>query len=260
MATKKWKRFPYDSAAYCYAGNKLKNSWSRLHRGDCEPWPRSTAALVDAWRAFHVGDFGAAIEAGGKLGALGAVVANKACGVYATYVEPDEDRARDLLQSAVALGEHAAEELPNHANTHYTLAFVLGRLSQRISIVKALAEGHATRLRACLDRTLELEPKHADAHIALGLYHAEIIGKLGALAGGLTFGVSKDACLRHFDTALKLVPDSAIALVEYAHGLTLLDSKRHAAQANKLYTTASKLPPADAMEHLDILRARAQLQ
>lgn len=286
MAKSKWKKFPHAASDFRYPGAKLETIWSRLHQGDCEPWPtvaqldrlakqRATfgdqvqelggsgklqAALVDAWRAFHAGDFGAAIESGEQLGALGAVVANKACGVYATYLETDADRARELLQAAVVRGELGAQELPNYANTHYTLAFVLGRYSQRISIIKALSEGHATQVRKHLDRTLRLEPKHADAHIALGLYHAEIIDKVGALAGGLTYGVSKDAAVKHFKSALKLAPESAIAQVEYAHALALLDAKGNAAQIRELNSSAAKLAPADAMERLDIERAKANLK
>jgi hypothetical protein len=39
---------------------------------------------------------------------------------------------------------------------------------------------------------IKLEPQRADAHIALGVYHAEILDKVGAVLAGLTYGVKKE--------------------------------------------------------------------
>ena len=41
----------------------------------------------------------------------------------------------------------------------------------------ALKMGIAGKVRASLDATLNLEPRHAEAHTALALYHAEIINR-----------------------------------------------------------------------------------
>jgi hypothetical protein len=38
---------------------------------------------------------------------------------------------------------------------------------------------------------IKLEPQRADAH-ALGVYHAEILDKVGAVLAGLTYGVKKE--------------------------------------------------------------------
>lgn len=280
--TSKWVAFPYAAKPFRYAGAALANHWSSLHVGDREPlpsaatltksarghagiarWLKDTGGaavvadrLLDAWRLFHAGDFGEAIDAGAELGPHGATVANKACGVYTTYLERDERRARSLLEAAAARGEQAVRLLPDYANAHYMLAFVLGRYSQRISIIEALAKGYATRVRTCLERTLQLEPRHADAHVALGLFHAEVVAKVGALVGRMTYGVSADAAVEHFERALELAPRSAIAHVEYAQGLPLLDRGRHAARAAELFAAAARLQPLDAMEKLDVERAR----
>jgi hypothetical protein len=64
---------------------------------------------------------------------------------------------------------------------------------------------------------MELAPKHAEAHTALALYHAEIIGKIGAMIGGLTYGAKASEAESHIKTALKLTPDSPIAHVEHAN-------------------------------------------
>ncbi len=269
-------------AARTVAGAGLRSRWERLHRGDCEPWPdaqrierlagkeRAFAAFLEryagpealarelqsAWEEFHAGEFRAAIEHGERLGALGASVANKAAAVCTLYAPAGAPEALATLEAAVTRAEAAVETLPDYPNAHYLLALVLGRYSQRISILKALAEGLAGRVRSHLERTLKLEPRHAEAHLAFGLYHAEIIGKLGALAAALTYGASRDAALEHFGRAARLAPDSPIVLMEHANGLLLLDAQRNRDEARALYREAAALAPADAMERLDIERAQ----
>ena len=50
-----------------------------------------------------------------------------------------------------------------------------------------------------LEAAIKLAPKHADAHIALGAFHAEVIDKVGALVGCMTYGVRADAAIALFD-------------------------------------------------------------
>jgi tetratricopeptide (TPR) repeat protein len=261
---------------------ELRDRWERLHRGDREPWPDErligqcarrhagfaswleagegpaalSRALQQAWREFHAGEFRAAIEHGSRLGALGASAANKAAAVQTLHLKSFGPQHLRVLEAAIERGTAAAELLPDYPNGHYLLALVLGRYSQRISILKALAAGLAGRVRTHLERTLRLEPRHAEAHLAFGLYHAEIVAKLGALAAAVTYGASRDAALEHFTRALKLAPESPIVLMEYANGLLLLDGRRHREEAGELYRQAAALEPADAMERLDIERAR----
>jgi tetratricopeptide (TPR) repeat protein len=126
--------------------------------------------------------------------------------------------------------------------------------------VKALAAGIGSKVKKALDRAIALEPKHADAHIALGLYHAEIIDKVGALAGRLTYGADAAAAVKHFELALKLNPGSAIAHMEYANGLLMLHGDKKQKQAVELYRRAAACKPADAMERLDVEQAKAELE
>lgn len=258
MAAPKIPAFPYDAAQYAYEGDTLKKSWDRLHQGDREPYP-SDAKLQAAWRAFHRGDFAKAIAEGVKLKSPGATVANKSAAVAATYLVDDDKAAIRLLLEAAARADAATRESPGDANAWYMQAFVLGRYAQSVSVVKALAEGIGSKVRKALDRAIALEPKHADAHIALGLYHAEIIDKVGALAGRLTYGADAGKSVEHFDKALKLNPASAIAHMEYANGLLMLHGERKKKQAVELYRKAAACKPADAMERLDVEQAKAEL-
>ena len=156
--------------------------------------------------------------------------------------------------------EAQAKAEPRNANAHYLYAYAAGRYSQRISVAKALAQGYGGKIRSALEAALRIEPKHADAHIAMGAFHAEIIDKVGAMVGGLTYGATRDQGEEHFRKALKLVPDSPIAHTEMANGLVMLHGKKMVEEAGRLYARAAELEPRDAMETLDVEAARAEIE
>lgn len=259
MAKSGWARFPYPDEGYEYEGAALKKNWPRLHRGDCEPFP-GDAAIQEAWRAFHRGDFGSAIEQGLAAGHAGSNVANKAAAIYATYLEKSPARKLKLFEEAAARAEKAASADPKNANAHYLHGMALGRYGQGISIAVALKKGLGGKIKASLETAIKLQAKHADAHIALGTWHAEIVGKVGALVGGMTYGAKKDAAVEHFKKALKLNPDSAIARIEYANALATMFGEARLKEAEKLYNEAAKCKPADAMERLDVELAKSELE
>ncbi len=254
-----WKKFPHPDTTFSYAGAALKKNWPRLHRGECEPFPND-AGVQDAWRSYHAGDFGKAVETGLAIGMAGYAVANKAATVYASYLETDEKRKLKLLLETSQRCEEQQAAMPDHANAWYLHAYALGRYSQSISVVKALTEGLGGKIKNSLMRAIALEPKHADAHIALGTYHAEVIDKVGSLVGGLTYGAKKSTGVEHFETALKLNPDSAIARVEFANALAMMFGNSRLKDAERYYQEAAACTPADAMEWLDIESARSELE
>ena len=254
-----WAAFPHPDGAYDYAGAALKKHWARLHLGDREPFP-SEAKLADAWRCFHRGEFERAVELGLELGPAGYAVANKAQAIYANYLEPRKANKLKLFEEVSARAEEAMAALPKHANSHYLYAYALGRRSQGASVAEALAQGIGGKIRDALARTLKLEPKHAEAHTAVGTYHAEILDKVGALLGGLTYGASKDEAVKHYRKALELHPGSAIARIEYSGGLLMMYGRSRLDEATRLMVEASKQEPADAMERLDVELARSKLE
>ena len=261
MATK-WTAFPHNASAYTYDIPALKKKWARLHTGDAEPLPKDESVLA-AWALFHAGQFQKAAEAGLKAHAAGAgagmTVANKAQSIYATYLENSEKTKLALLHEVAERAEARTKEDPKDANAWYCMAYALGRYSQGISIAKALSQGLGAKVKTALETTIKLSPKHADAHTALGAFHAEIIDKVGSLLGR-TQGASKDAGLAAYKTALKLNPGSAIAMVEYANGLVMLEGDKRMKEATKLYEDAAAVEPQDAMERLDVEMAKAELE
>ena len=155
---------------------------------------------------------------------------------------------------------NASGAAPKDANGYYLYAFALGRYSQGISVAKALAQGFGGKIKNALTTAIKLSSSHADAHTAYGSYQAEVIAKVGALVAGMTYGAKKDSALEHFQKALKLNPESAIARIEYGNGLILLMGKSKIDEATKLYEQAVKCKPADAMERLDVELARSELE
>ena len=99
----------------------------------------------------------------------------------------------------------------------------------------------------------------ADAYIALGAFHADVIDKVGTLIGGITYGAKKETALRLFQDGLKLHPVSAIAMIEYANALVMLEGDKKMKEATKLYEQSAHGKPMDAMERLHVDLARAEL-
>jgi hypothetical protein len=256
---KAWARFPHPEKTYSYTAATLKKAWDRLHKGDAEPWPKDDA-VVDAWIAFHAGDFQKAHDLGLKAAGAGITVANKAQAIHANYLEDSDATRLKHFEEVAARAEAQQAREPRNANAFYWQAYALGRYAQGISIAKALAQGIGNKVKAALDTTVKLAPKHADANIALGSYHAEIIDKVGAMIGGLTYGAKKETGLKHFETALKLNPESAITRIEYANGLVMLEGKKAMARAEALYAEAAACTALDAMERLDVELAKAELE
>ena len=254
----KWTAFPHDADAYTFDAASLKKKWARLHAGDAEPLPKDDKVLA-AWALFHAGEFQKATEAGLKAGGAGITVANKAQAIYANYLEKSEKTKLELFMEVAERAEAEIAADPKNANAHYFMAYALGRYSQGISIAKALAQGLGGKVKSALETTIKLAPKHADAHIALGAFHAEVIDKVGSLLGR-TQGASKDAGIAAYKTALKLNPTSAIAMVEYANGLVMLEGDKKMKEATKLYEDAAACVPMDAMERLDVEMAKAELE
>lgn len=254
----KWTAFPY-AGDYAFDAASLNKNWAHLHLSDCEPLPKDPVVL-QAWVLYHNGEFQQAAEAGLQAGGDGITVANKATSIYATYLESKEKTKLDLFLEVAARAEAHQAEDPKNANAWYCQAYALGRYGQGISVAKALAQGLGSKVKNALEQTIKLAPKHADAHIALGAFHAEVIDKVGALIGSMTYGAKKDIGLAHFREALKLIPGSAIAMTEYANGLVMLEGDKRMKEATKLYEQAAACIPLDAETRLDVEMAKIELQ
>ena len=252
-----WNPFPY--AGQCPVdAERVRRFWNRLHAGDTEPLP-DDARVLEAWALFHSGEFRKAVDLGLKLGGDGVTAANKAACVYATYLEHREQARRELFLEVAERAEQQLKTDPDNINAHFWQAYALGRYAQGISVSQAMAQGLGNRVKQSLEHVIAREPRHADAHIALGAFHAEVIDKVGSLIGSMTYGARKDTGLNLFARALKLNFESAVGMIEYANAMMMLDGEKMMKEATRLYQLAARTEPLDALERLDVELARQGL-
>jgi tetratricopeptide (TPR) repeat protein len=248
---------PYSDIARFDAGD-LHVHWARLHAGQGLQ-PPAPGPLVEGWALYHSGEFERAAALGLAHGPEGYALANQATAVYANYVEPREGVRLALFRE---VADRAATQLatePDNCQALYWQAYALGRYSQGISVARALAQGLGSKVKHMLERVIDLQPGHADAHFALAAFHAEVIDKVGPLVARMTYGVRADAATALFERGLELHPESASGLTEYARGLLMLHGDARLGEAMRLYQRAAALSPRDARERLDVELARAGL-
>ena len=254
----KWAAFPHPGA-FDLDDAAVRRLWPRLHASDAEPLPQDPAAL-EAWRLFHRGEFQQAAEVGLKAGTAGTLAALKAMCIQASYLEKKEKVQLELFLDAAQRAQVLALREPTCAAAWYLHGYALGRYSQGISVARALAQGLGGTVKESLERAIKLQPLHAEAHTALGAFHAEVIDKVGALIGGMTYGARRETGLALFREGLRLNPDSIIGLIEYANGLVMLEGDARQAEATALYEKAAAMTPMDAAERLNVALAQAELQ
>jgi len=252
-----WAPFPHPQD-YPFTPEQVLAQWPRLHAGDAEPLPQDPAVL-QAWTLFHSGHFAQAEQAGLAAGGAGVTVANKAAIIHANYLEPSEAIRLARLAHAAERAAQQAHAEPDNANAWFWHAYALGRYSQGISVSKALAHGLGLRVRDTLQKVVTLSPLHADARLALGAFHAEVIDKVGALVGQMTYGAQRAQGLRWFEEALQLNPATVIGKIEYANALLMLEGDARMDEATRLYEAAAGTEPIDALEHLAVELAQLEL-
>lgn len=244
----RWAPFPYACADCWRELPELRALWPRLHRGDCEPWPKEEA-VQRAWQLYHAGRFRDAFEAGVAAGGAGLHCANKAQVVQARYLERREPIKMARWWAVVERGVGLREQQPYCANAWFWPTYALGLYALGLSLPEARARGLLAQVQLGLETTLRLQPRHADALLALAVYHAETVAKLGRRAARAQ-GADAATALQLFERAQLLHPDSAIVRVERAQGLLLLEGRRRLAEADALFAEAAAIEPLDATERL----------
>lgn len=229
-------------------------SWDKLHAADLEPLP--SGYVLDAWLLFHNGHFADAAKAAIKLEADGVSVLIRSVVAYTDYLSEDEDECTTLLEQAYLYGEAYCDE---NNTCQFTTALAMGRYSQSISITKALTKGLGGKVKNLLTAVLDHQPNHAEAHLAMAMYHAEIIDKVGATLGGLTYGANAKTAQKHIDQSLDLVPN-AINLIEAGNAILLLKGDKGMDKATAYYEQAAAVKPLDALQSMDVDFAASQLE
>lgn len=252
-----WSRLPYPDVPRIDAA-QLQRHWLRLHVGQGLPAP-APGPLAEGWALYHSGDFEQATAIGLAHGGDGLALANQATAIYANYLEPRDAVRRTLFRLVADRAGAQALAEPDNGQALYWQAYALGRYAQGISVARALAQGLGSKVKQALERVIAMQPEHADAHIALAAFHAEVIDKVGALVGRMTYGVRADTAIELFERGLLLHPESPSALMEYARGMLVLHGDTRVPEATRLYEKAAALQPVDARQRLDVELARAGL-
>ncbi len=254
MKINNWQS-PEDTFIQSMSTDDLLAQWADLHAADLAEAPDGD--LLDAWLLFHNGHFAEAAEAGLALGAEGTPVVIRSVVAYTDYICEDEDECVDLLEQAYLLGESHCDD---NDECLFVTALAMGRYSQSISITKALSKGLGGKVKKLLTTILEDKPNHAEAHLAMAMYHAEIIDKVGATLGGLTYGANAKTAHQHIEKSLELVPN-AINLIEAGNAILLLKGeKKGMDEATAYYQQAAEVKPLDALQTMDVDFAASQVE
>ena len=215
----------------------------------------------EARTAFEEGRF---LEAASLAEALGTsegyALAAQSLAVYGHHVAAGDER-KEFLERAMKLGEEAVRADSANAEAYYRSAHAAGRYAQSVGKITALRRGLAGKIRGLLEDTLAISPDFAEAHMALGSWHAGI-ASAGRIARFLYKGNQNDAVI-HFERALELEPDSRVILLEFALCLPELDREGGRERAVGLLSKAAGLPVRDAYDGFirrDVLKTLAELE
>ena len=282
MDTTAWVKYS-PQHQFDFSGDKLAQQWSRLHRVDDEPFPDSayverflrqsplvlssinlseqssqylSEQLQQAWRLFHSGDYPEAFRLGESLGLLGAVVSNLSATMYATHLVTSPKEQQRIYKEIAARCAKASAVLPEQTNLIYFEGCAWGLYSQSISLLKAAAEGIATKFSGALEKTLDRNPDHVLANLGYAIFHAEVVHTVGSMVAKVTYGASKKNSELHMERVLGLAGDIPIVTTECGKNQILLYGKKGKKKAQELLDRAASLTPVDAMEELDIIAAR----
>lgn len=203
-------------------------------------------------RAIDAGDFEAAIAA------FESVIASDAdnarahlllarAAVYAAGELPaDADAEREaLFQRAADAAERATRLAPDDPDAHFEVARALGRLAQYRGVLQSL--NLASRVSNALDRTLELDPDHAAAWHARGLFHHDVPWIAGG-RGGLV--------IPSFTRAIEIEPSVISHRLAFAQ---VLVDRGDAAAARAQLEVAVTLRARTYLDRQDLEAVRALL-
>lgn len=203
-------------------------------------------------RAIDQGDFGAAIAAFEAAIAADADDARAQlllarAAVYAAGELPQDAAAEReaLFQRAADAAERAVRLAPDDPDAHFEVARALGRLAQYRGVLQSL--NLASRVANALDRTLALDPDHAPAWHARGLYHHDVPWIAGG-RGGLV--------IPSFERAIAIEPDEITHRLAFAQ---VLVDRGDTAAARAQLEVAVTLRATSYLDRQDLEAARALL-
>ena len=203
-----WKPFPYGDWAYRYAGDALEAAWPRLHRSDHEPFPSIQAVEVRLHCSTglpHRPEFETDCRVLGEHGALSTQGTSpprssrdcrsgrsarwwrgRAAITYAMYLDLSWRCASTFCRMSCCAAKRCAAWHPSGQCVVRPCAGAWTLRTRCFGDEVAAPHGHWQRCARASNMCWRVNPQYADAHVALGLFQAELINKLGAYAGADT--------------------------------------------------------------------------
>ncbi len=261
---------------FVFQPQTLARQWVLLHVGDHEPWPdaqraarlrRATGAtdddealaqaLQEGWCDYHSGRFASAHARGAAQGLAGAGLTLRAGWAQAHYVLDGAEARRAWLKGLLPLAQCLRETLADEPNSHLHHARLLAEL---LATQEAHAHADTAAVQSqhqALLQALQLMPRHGEAQLQLGMFHALVTARMGALSAHLGCATSATAAEHHLELARRLLPTQPRAWLETARALEMLSGRRRAAAVAEALRRAIKQTARDAAAALDIAQARA---
>lgn len=158
-----------------------------------------------------------------KLDSANAIYLSQGSYFYSRYgysfAEPEKKMA--FYRVADYLARKAIRTDANLAEAHYAHALALGRINENASTKQKIA--NSKLIKSELDKTLKMQPKHADAYHILGRWHRTIAGfnvferlAINTLFGGVPEGGAYEDAVQCFRKAISYDPYYKLHLYELA--------------------------------------------
>ena len=192
-----------------------------------------------------IGQFEAAIASDDRDARAHYLLARAAVYTAGALPSDDETGREALFERAADAAQRATRLAPDDAAAHFEVARALGRLAQYRGVLQSL--NLASRVSSALDRTLELDPEHAGAWHARGLFHHDVPWIAGG-RGGLV--------LPSFERAIAIEPGEITHRLAFAR---VLVDRGDEARALEQLRVAVTLRATSYLDRQDLEAARALL-
>ena len=198
--------------------------------------------LQDALLLYANGDFLEASLVAQKLETTdGFALAARA--LYEHAMELPVSKREPLMVRCEKLARESLELNPKNADAFFELGASAGQFALLRGTVWAFLNGVPQQIRGHFERSIELNPRHVFAMVALARWHAEVV--VGG--GGFLYNASAEEALKLLNTAVRIEPKNINVRVNFAETLMVLDKNNKAAAKIQL-EIALTLDPKDALE------------
>jgi tetratricopeptide (TPR) repeat protein len=210
--------------------------------------------IQDALALYANGDFLAASQVAEKLETSdGFALAARA--LYEHAMELPVSKREPLMVRCEKFARESLNLNPKNADAFFELGASAGQFALLRGTVWAFLNGVPQQIRGHFERSIELDPRHVFAMIALARWHAEVV--VGG--GGFLYNASAEEALKLLNNAVRVEPKNINVRVNFAETLMVLDKVTNKAAAKAQLEIALTLEPKDALERKALEAAKRGL-